>query len=351
MADQAPQKDTKRIQEKFIETYMDQWWTGSNSIRVFITGKTGAGKSSLVNAIFDKTEAKVGETLRPETSKVCKYDIKMNGIKLSVWDSPGLQDGINDEEAYLNDIEKECKDKTDLFLYCIDMTEDRLVSGGHDIEAMCKLTKKLGIKIWDNAVIILTFANRYIIKLKQQCSNPAESELKTAFEEGLEMWKRQIAQELRKNLSLEDEVLKHIPIVPSGKRGRPTFFEGYRPWLIDLWIESLLAMKKDAQPALLKMSVDRLKRKCDIKSEEAFQELLKKEYIIISDMAKELGSKLNANEAGLTVGEKCGARVTKTHSIKRKICLIEGVLDVEVFFPEGSDKPCVLGLTYAGINY
>lgn len=146
MATSNPQK----AQKKFIEDAMHQWWRDSNEVSILITGKTGTGKSSLVNAILGKEVAGVGKSLDPETVRVTSFTANINGITVRIWDSPGLQDGLNNEVAYLKDIENECKGKVDLFLYCISIgpENERFVTGSRDIESMCKLTAKLGIEIW-----------------------------------------------------------------------------------------------------------------------------------------------------------------------------------------------------------
>lgn len=56
---------------------------------MLITGATGVGKSSTINALFDADVSKVGETPNPETMEISRYDLG----NLVIWDSPGLGDG------------------------------------------------------------------------------------------------------------------------------------------------------------------------------------------------------------------------------------------------------------------
>ncbi|MGN0598377.1 MAG: GTPase family protein [Oscillospiraceae bacterium] len=58
-------------------------------INLMITGATGCGKSSTINAMFNKEVAKVGEGVDPETMSIQKYEYG----NLTLWDSPGLGDG------------------------------------------------------------------------------------------------------------------------------------------------------------------------------------------------------------------------------------------------------------------
>lgn len=51
-----------------------------------ITGATGSGKSSTINALFNTEVAKVGVGVDPETMDITKYDLD----NLVLWDSPGL---------------------------------------------------------------------------------------------------------------------------------------------------------------------------------------------------------------------------------------------------------------------
>lgn len=61
---------------------------------VMVTGVTGAGKSSTLNALFDKTVAEVGTGCDPMTMEIDSYDL--HG-ELRFWDTPGLGDGIEQD--------------------------------------------------------------------------------------------------------------------------------------------------------------------------------------------------------------------------------------------------------------
>ena len=58
-------------------------------INLMITGPTGCGKSSTINALFNSEVAKVGVGVDPETMDIAKYELG----NLVLWDSPGLGDG------------------------------------------------------------------------------------------------------------------------------------------------------------------------------------------------------------------------------------------------------------------
>ncbi len=88
----------RKFQEKRVELSVDNWWRNSNSISVFVAGKTGTGKSTLVNALLGEKVAKEGDNLDPETSEVESFTRKIQEMKATVWDSPGLQDGTKNED-------------------------------------------------------------------------------------------------------------------------------------------------------------------------------------------------------------------------------------------------------------
>lgn len=64
---------------------------------VMVTGVTGAGKSTTLNAFFQKTVAKVGDGVDPETMELDSYEL--NDF-FRVWDTPGLGDGVEIDKIH-----------------------------------------------------------------------------------------------------------------------------------------------------------------------------------------------------------------------------------------------------------
>lgn len=68
---------------------------------VLVVGGTGAGKSSTINALFEKEVAKVGRTCDPETMHI--GSMKLNEY-IRFWDSPGLGDNVISDRRYSKDL-------------------------------------------------------------------------------------------------------------------------------------------------------------------------------------------------------------------------------------------------------
>ena len=71
-----------------------------NKINIMITGATGCGKSSTINALFDTEVAKVGVGVDPETMEIEKYELD----NLILWDTPGLGDGKEADNRHAKNI-------------------------------------------------------------------------------------------------------------------------------------------------------------------------------------------------------------------------------------------------------
>lgn len=75
-------------------------------INILITGGTGCGKSSTINALFGKVVAEVGMTPDPETMTIGKYDLS----SITLWDSPGLGDSTEKDKLHSENIKKKLQE-------------------------------------------------------------------------------------------------------------------------------------------------------------------------------------------------------------------------------------------------
>ena len=72
----------------------------NQKLNIMITGATGSGKSSTINAMFRREVAKVGVGVDPETMDITKYTIN----NMILWDSPGLGDGKEADTRHAKNI-------------------------------------------------------------------------------------------------------------------------------------------------------------------------------------------------------------------------------------------------------
>lgn len=98
-------------------------------INIMITGATGCGKSSTINALFETEKAKVGIGVDPETMDIQKYELD----KLILWDTPGLGDGKEKDVIHAKNIISKLHEKDKDGNALIDLVLVILDGGSRDL--------------------------------------------------------------------------------------------------------------------------------------------------------------------------------------------------------------------------
>ena len=228
----------------------------ADSIYVLVTGETGSGKSTLVSGLLGVRVDCAQESYRG----IGKYEVQKDGITLTVWDSPGLQDGTGNQGEYLRQIKQQCN-KRDLTIYCISMSKTRFVltADNPDVVAMKKLNDTFGNYFWENCVFALTYANT-VEAFDTDWEWITQQEQVWRFQAKVAQRTEQVLEILRREIRVPEEIIQKIKIVPAGHFRKP-HLPGNRFWLSNFWLQCIdTIISVDVRSALMKINMNRIKR-------------------------------------------------------------------------------------------
>ncbi|MGC5290365.1 GTPase [Micromonospora sp. DT231] len=130
------------------------------STRILVVGRTGVGKSSIINSVVGAAVAETGK-YRPTTAKIERYDAEYRESTMVLIDTPGFGDAgwdRSNDERYLALIEQEAGE-IDLVLFVTKLDDTRVERSEYD--TLGALTRKFGHGVWDRAVVVLTRADKF----------------------------------------------------------------------------------------------------------------------------------------------------------------------------------------------
>lgn len=165
-------------------------------INIMITGATGCGKSSTINALFETEKAKVGVGVDPETMDIQKYELD----KLVLWDTPGLGDGKEKDIIHSKNIINKLHEKDKEGNALIDLVLVLLDGGSRDLGTSYELINSviipsLGEERKDRILVAINQADM-AMKGKYWNSelNKPEQKLEKFLDEKVESVKKRIKE-------------------------------------------------------------------------------------------------------------------------------------------------------------
>ncbi|KAK1382453.1 hypothetical protein POM88_020188 [Heracleum sosnowskyi] len=129
------------------------------SLNILMLGKSGVGKTTTINAIFGEKKAQV-DTFQPGTTTVTEIIGVIDGVKVRVFDTPGLKTTVL-EQSFNRNILKSVKKLTRKYPVDIVLYVDRLdaqTQGRNDRPLLHTITNSLGFSIWHRTIVTLTHA-------------------------------------------------------------------------------------------------------------------------------------------------------------------------------------------------
>ncbi|CAI8036367.1 Immune-associated nucleotide-binding protein 7 [Geodia barretti] len=267
-----------------------------------VTGRTGTGKSTLVNALVGKRVADTGNKLCAVTQNVTSYVAKAkDGVEVLVWDSPGLQDGSGNESEYLAELKEKCSN-VDVIIYCIDVSAARTQYNKDeeqisDLRAIQQLIATFGQDWWEHSIFVLTRANALEAALK------VKHDLRKRFNGRIQDWKQRI-HEILLGEGVSKEIVDETPVEPAGHIKKPNL-PGRKYWLSALWIIFLDRAKECSQPLITKVNLHRLKKESEVKEGDFEKE--GDEQPIVIDHMEWISDILKGGSVGAQAGAGVGA--------------------------------------------
>ncbi|WP_295057875.1 GTPase [uncultured Fibrobacter sp.] len=164
-------------------------------VNMLVTGATGCGKSSTINALFDADVSKVGVGVDPETMDIEKYELG----NLILWDSPGLGDGKEADNRHAKNLKAKLLERDSEGNPLIDLVLVILDGSSRDMGTSFELISNVIVpNLGEDKCRILVAINQADMAMKgrgwDRENNKPEPELERFLEEKVESVRRRIKE-------------------------------------------------------------------------------------------------------------------------------------------------------------
>ena len=199
---------------------------------VLVIGRTGVGKSTLINNLLGKEVTSVGHTLQSETPTVNPHEDSVEGVPIIVYDTPGLGDIKGEEEeakhlCIMKDLLE--KGKIHLVVYGFQMNKTLMISS--HVGTLRKY-HQIGVD-WKRSVIALTFAGALYVPERDRYLPMSH-----IFDERLAFWQEELKRELVETVGVWFYVVEQIKMHPTALLPKDQL-PNENPWYVPLWLHNV----------------------------------------------------------------------------------------------------------------
>ena len=172
-------------------------------VNLMVTGATGCGKSSTINALFGVEVAKVGTSVDPETMDIERYELD----NLVVWDTPGLGDGKEADNRHSKRMIDKLYEKDENGNLLIDLVLVILDGGSRDLGTSYELINNVIIpnlgKNKENRILVAI--NQADVAMKGKYWNEEENGPEDELEEFLDRKVESVKKRIKEATGIEVE--------------------------------------------------------------------------------------------------------------------------------------------------
>ena len=258
----------------------------AKELKFLIIGQTGTGKSTLINGLIgaEVAEVKLGLSTSGVSDEVVPYRRKISGVDVVVYDSPGLEDGSQQDNTYLDKLHDKSHD-VDLVIFTIRMA-NRFVPDNPDARALVKFTRRFGPAVWKKGIVIITCANLIEdLNPQAQLHLKSEKERHEFFAKVMSDYKHVIHHTLVKQACVPAEIVEGVKVVPVGHEFNSQLLDGTL-WFSNFWFECLIAIPtSEARATMIKVNVARFKSDKNITSEDFTKPLTEQPIVVQQEKA------------------------------------------------------------------
>jgi len=272
----------------------------SNKISILIVGKTGTGKSSLVNGLIGKKVADEGVGLSTSgiTQQVNAFHTRVKDVKITIFDSPGLQDGSGMEDTYLEEMKMKCRN-FDLMIFAIRITDSKFVPNNPDAIAMKKINTTFGSSVWKKSIVVLTCADA-VEAMNPNMRDMNVGEKTRFFKQLVSDFSAAIRDTLSHDCNVPQDIVEELKAVPTGHSSVSRLVDGTL-WFSNFWIECLTVIQTpEARGAMLRLNANRFRSESNVNESDFLKKLEDQPIVLVK-------KKGDVKKIALTVGGIAGS--------------------------------------------